>query len=70
MRRDSVDKMKTLDEEGKALVEAKCCDVCKHCFYTGLPGAYACEFRGFTDIFDTCDKWEMSDEIGADDENA
>ena len=28
--------MKTLDEEGKALVEAKCCVVCKHCFYTGL----------------------------------
>lgn len=54
--------MKTLDEEGKAYIEAKLCDVCKHCFYTGLPGAVACEITGkFTDYFDTCEKWELDD---------
>ena len=62
--------MKTIDEEGKALIESKCCAVCKHCFYTGLPGAYACEFKGFTDIFDTCDKWELSEDFGAENEDS
>jgi hypothetical protein len=62
--------MKTLDEEGKYFLSNRCCIICKHCFYTGLPGAYGCIYRIFTDIYDTCDKWEMSDEIGADDENA
>lgn len=62
--------MKKLDEEGEALVEAKCCDVCKHFFYTGLPGAYACDHKGFVDVLDTCDDWEMSDEIGVENEDA
>lgn len=61
--------MKTLDEEGKALVEAKFCVACKHCFYTGLPGAYACGFKGFTDIFDTCDNWELNEDFGAENED-
>lgn len=54
--------MKMLDEEGKALVESKACAVCKHCFYTGLPGAYACDYKGFVDVFDTRDDWEQEDE--------
>lgn len=54
--------MNTLNEEGKAYIEAKLCDVCKHCFYTGLPGAVACEITGkFTDYSDTCEKWELAD---------
>ena len=34
-----------------------CCVICKHCFYTGLPGAYACELKpspAFVDVFDYC----------------
>ena len=69
MRGDLVGKMKTLDEEGKAYIEAKLCDVCKHCFYTGLPGAYACEYKGFIDLFDTCEEWELSEEFGGTDES-
>ena len=38
-----------------------CCDICEHCFYTGLPGAYACEQRGFTDLFDVCESFEVSE---------
>lgn len=38
-----------------------CCDICKHCFYTNLPGAYACEHKGFTDLFDVCDKYEEAE---------
>ena len=54
--------MNTIDDEGKALVESKCCAVCKHCFYSGLPGAYACKYTVFTDLFDTCEHFELSDE--------
>lgn len=50
--------MKTLDEEGKALITNRCCIVCKHCFYTGLYGAYGCTYRIFTDVYDSCEKWE------------
>ena len=51
-----------IDDEYKGLVESKACAVCKHCFYTGLPGAYACDYKGFVDLFDTCDDWEQEDE--------
>ena len=54
--------MKTLDEEEQALVTNRCCIICKHCFYTGLPGAYGCTYRFFTDIYDTCDKWELKED--------
>ena len=53
----------TIDEEGKALITNRCCIVCKHCFYTGLYGAYGCTYRIFTDVYDSCEKWEeKSDE--------
>ena len=51
-----------MEDEEIALIEGRCCAVCKHCFYTGLPGAYACKYKVFTDIFDTCEKWEQIDE--------
>ena len=54
---------KKINEEGQAYIDSKCCVVCKHCFYSGLPGAVACEYKGFTDHFDTCDKWELSEEF-------
>ena len=40
------------------------CCACKHCFYTGLPGAYACElkeFPAFTDPMGSCEKYEEID---------
>lgn len=52
-----------MDEEGIALIENRCCAVCKHCFYSGLPGAYACEYKGFVDVFETCDKWELDEQF-------
>ena len=55
--------MTAISEECKVYIEAKLCDVCKHCFYTGLPGAVACEITGeFTDYSDTCEKWEICEE--------
>ena len=48
-----------MDDEEIALIEGRCCAVCKHCFYTGLPGAFGCEYVVFVDPFDTCDKWEL-----------
>ena len=38
-----------------------CCE-CEHCFYTGLPGAYACElkkFPAFVDPMGTCENYEQ-----------
>ena len=57
--------METISEEGKAYIEAKLCDVCKHCFYTGFPGDVACEITGkFTDYFDTCENGSLMISIG------
>ena len=52
-----------MSDEDKALIEGRCCAVCKHCFYTGLPGAFGCEFTVFVDPFDTCDKWESDEKF-------
>lgn len=52
-----------MKDEVKALIEAKCCIVCKFCYYTGLPGAYACLFTSFTDVFDTCEDWELNERM-------
>lgn len=47
--------------ELEGLIKGKCCAVCKHCYYTGLPGAVACEItEKFTDHFDSCEKFELS----------
>ena len=43
-----------------------CCDICKHCFYTGLPGAYACEMKpspAFVDLFDYCSDFEKAEDV-------
>ena len=53
-----------MTEEERA-IEDKCCWICKHCFYTGLPGAYGCDVgeSPFVDLYDTCDKWELDGEF-------
>ena len=43
--------------------ELPCCDICKHCFYTGLPGAYACELKSaFVDLYDYCSDFVKAEE--------
>ena len=40
-----------------------CCDICQHCFYTGLPGAYACALKAsFVDLYDYCPDFKEAKE--------
>ena len=56
------ERMTAISEEDKAHIEAKYCDVCKHCYYMGPLGALTCEIKEkYTGHFDTCEKWELPD---------